>query len=277
VNLIARSGDQAPGVQNGVHFSGTPWGNDLSSVKLNDHDHVAFIGFLNGDDVVQGNWAGVWSNRSGNLELLLREGSRAPGFAEDVLVDSIHDVALDNRDRVAIMAGLVGPGLDYTNSVAVWREDDAGLALVGQLGSGPLDLPGATHGGSLNNLVVNDVGQVAFGATWVDTTHPLNTDEIVQYVSSGIWVTDIDGQLHTIARTGDTFEVTPGDVRRINAVSPLTSNSFNARGQLIFRASFMDGSDGVFVFNGVIIPEPSSPVLLVLGLLTISALHWRSA
>jgi hypothetical protein len=45
-----------------------------------------------------------------------------------------------------------------------------------------------------------------------------------------------------------------------------SATPFNDRGELVFGASFLDGSSGVFVTSAVaVIPEPSSFALVALG------------
>ena len=75
----------------------------------------------------------------------------------------------------------------------------------------------------------------------------------------GIWATDTSGALQLIARTGDQLEVAPGDFRTISDLDFVAAtgngdgrqSGFNNFGQLVFWASFTDGSQGVFVSNVV--------------------------
>jgi hypothetical protein len=77
-----------------------------------------------------------------------------------------------------------------------------------------------------------------------------------------LWLSDIDGTLHKIARTSDLFEVAPGDVRTITNIGGLgTSGGQDGRpinlsntGELAFQLDFNDGSSGVFAVS---VPEPS--------------------
>jgi hypothetical protein len=63
------------------------------------------------------------------------------------------------------------------------------------------------------------------------------------------------------------------DFRTVSAIGSLkdTGNedgrpsSFNDLGQLVFQASFTDGSEGIFVANAVAVPEPSSVLTILAG------------
>ena len=91
-----------------------------------------------------------------------------------------------------------------------------------------------------------------------------------------------------IAREGDPLPVAPGDVRTISALNWIAEHgngrprSFNNVGQLAFWASFTDGSQGVFISDAVMIPEPSAFTMATLGIASLTWLgrqkfNWRSA
>jgi hypothetical protein len=90
----------------------------------------------------------------------------------------------------------------------------------------------------------------------------------------GIFAENANGDLRLIARTGDQLNVsddplTP-DFRTIRDVDfehypsnelGITSG-FNNLGQLVFVATFTDGTSGVFVSNAVAVPEPLTTVVV---------------
>ena len=77
----------------------------------------------------------------------------------------------------------------------------------------------------------------------------------------GYWAQDLSGNLRLLVREGDTITVAPGDLRTI-ATFGLSGDArgfqFDDLGNLMFRANFTDGSQGVFVVS---VPEPTSLVL----------------
>ena len=81
--------------------------------------------------------------------------------------------------------------------------------------------------------------------------------------------------LTLIAREGDLLDVDDGprtDFRKVsflnfnrpNRLRIARTSGFNDLGQVAFRATFTDGTSGVFVSNLVAVPEPSSLALLAL-------------
>jgi hypothetical protein len=99
---------------------------------------------------------------------------------------------------------------------------------------------------------LNSSGQVAFRADLIGSG--VNSSN-----NKGIWATDWTGTLQPIARAGQQLEVAPGNFRTISDLnftsasgnSDGLSSGFNNVGQLVFWASFTDGSQGVFVSNEV--------------------------
>jgi hypothetical protein len=79
IRTVALSGQQAPGAPDGVTF-----GPDFNSIAfgipvLNDDGQTAFVANLSGNGVDFANDQGIWSEGSGNLALVAREGEQAPG------------------------------------------------------------------------------------------------------------------------------------------------------------------------------------------------------
>ena len=104
-----------------------------------------------------------------------------------------------------------------------------------------------------------------------------DADQIAYRSGSSLYASDRTGTFQRIAGPGDLLEVAPGDFRTISSVGlgsyypiseprPNNSTAFNNRGQLVFWATFTDGTSGIFVSNRVAIPEPST---LALGAMTL--------
>jgi hypothetical protein len=119
--------------------------------------------------------------------------------------------------------------------------------------------------------VINKDGQVAFfGYLTGENSRGPN--------DYGIFATGHNGDLRLIARYGDEFEVAPGDIRTIVALSHAGVFgthilSFNADSDLVFLAKFGDGSEGIF--TATVLPEPSAIIALLLSASGVLALRRR--
>jgi hypothetical protein len=259
--LVARAGDHAPGMPSGVNF-GLIYG---FSVALNNAGQAAFVAPLNGSGVDSTNDWGLWSDRSGNLELVAREGDQAPGapsgvnFGDSGGTTFIRPVLND--------AGQTAFGARSTDGrLGIWSDGSGSLALIARLGDHAPGRPSGEVFGFFDlfdSIVLNNAGQIAF----------IGADSS----GLGIWATDRTGALQLIAHVGDMLEVAPGDFRTISYLletsDHVTGNGdgrrsyFNNRGQLAFAATFTDGTSGIFVSNRVAIPELSTFALTLTTLI----------
>jgi hypothetical protein len=274
--LVVREGDHPPGMPSGVTFGA--FGENSSVLALNNASQIAFRAPLTGTGVVPFvNDAGIWSEGSGSLALVARTGDPAPGLPSGVNFDTILHPALNNQGQIAFQGYLVGTGVDpLVNSRGIWFGKSGSLAMVARAGD---HAPGAADGVNFSRFylnVLNDAGQIAFGADLTDNRY-------------GIWATDRSGAVQVIALEGGPLEVAPGDFRTINDLQIGTSglffgdlsgtsgnsdgrsSAFNNRGQFAFYATFTDGSRGIFVSNRVAIPEPATIALAAsaLGVVTL--------
>ena len=80
LQTVAIEGDQAPGVEPGVVFE---FDNNSPNVLLNDEGQTSFYAFLAGENVDSSNDGAIFSERAGELELVVRDGDQVPG-SEDV-------------------------------------------------------------------------------------------------------------------------------------------------------------------------------------------------
>jgi hypothetical protein len=82
------------------------------------------------------NDGGIWSDRSGSLDLVVRKGAHAPGTESGVSFDSFSYVATINAaGRICFTATLAGLGTAAQNNLGLWAEDRAGnLNLIARAG-----------------------------------------------------------------------------------------------------------------------------------------------
>ena len=264
---VARAGDQAPGADPGVVFR------RFNDPVLNAAGQTAFEAGLDGEALNSTNNSGIYSEGSGTLAQVAREGGQAPGAAPGVVFDRFGAPVLNAAGQTAFSADLDGTGVDRTNDSGIYSEGSGTLAQVARTGD---QAPGANSGvvfagfGRNTVPVINAAGQTAFTGfltgAGVDGTNGV-----------GIYATDLDGQLIEIARAGDVFDVNNDplveDLRTISDLSFFghtgnedgVGSSFNDLGQLVFAAFFTDDSEGIFVSNLVAVPEPASLAFLALS------------
>jgi hypothetical protein len=236
LELVVRFGDQAPGLPAGVNFSSVSVFDHTHSLAMNDAGQIALLSHLTGPGVNSTNNESVWSERTGSLALVAREGSQAPGMPDGTnFGDQFRYLVQNNAGQIAFTD---------VNARGVWSDVSGKLELIAS------GLPSNSSVG-INNIAVNDAGQVAFRSG-----------------TNSIWATDRTGELHRIVGPGDELEIAPGDFRTASGVVLFEGGNYrgrrtsglNNRGQIAFSTRFTDGTSGIFVSNRVAIPEPSTLV-----------------
>ena len=165
----------------------------------------------------------------------------------------------------------MGPGVTPLNELALWvhpADPAADLRLAVRAGDRAPGTEEEVVFRAFSTHVLNAEGQLAFTAAVGGPTVSVANGNVF-----GIWVERQPGELELVAREGDDLEVAPGDFRQIAqlAFQSNTGNSdgqptgFNDAGDLAFRATFVDGSSGVFVSRTHTVPETESPHLFLLA------------
>ena len=267
LQLVARNGDFAPGTA-GLKFLAV-----TSRPNLNDAGHVNFLAFLAPDpSVSQLNRIGMWSTRSGELELVFRLGDQAPGTDPEVRFLDLQSPVMNSAGSVAFNAVVTGPNIKSENETGIWSEGLAGpgnLELVARSGDLAPDTEPDVVFANFLDPVINAAGQVAFQAV---LSGPNVSEQ--QGNLRGLWAQDRQGNLELIAREGDTLQIGSGDFRTIDFLLFASvvgdeegrPSGLNDRGQIAFHARFTDGSGGVFVSNAVAVPEPATTILIICAL-----------
>jgi hypothetical protein len=283
VLLVARGGDQAPGLPSGTFFGSSTIGiPPFTNIEANGAGQVAF-GSVAVTQSLSYNGSGLWAGTPGHLALVAAGGAQAPGMASgvtfnlDAFTSTIYSgpyfggVVENAQGELAFAARA-----DGTQHDGLWVGTAGHLNLIAQSGQ---QAPGVGSGltflsvespSYLPTLGMNSAGQVAFVAELSDQ-------------STGIWGTDRNGQLREVIHVGDTVQIAPGDFRSVTGLSFLggsgnddgRANGLSDNGQVTFYASFADGSSGIFVSNALTVPEPSTLILAALGGLALLAYRHR--
>jgi hypothetical protein len=254
VQLLYRSGMQAPGAASGVtffSFGGFPYTN--ADGRYSDQ-HT-----LSGGDVtdVFVNGIGVYNDAGGTLTEIARSGQQAPGADSGTLFSFLAPPSFSDEGNSSFYATLRNATNNLPAAVneGIWSDASDALTKVLQKG----DISPGTGGalfGAVGRPVLNNAGQIAVPMNLV-----LGTSGVTSANDEGYWAQDLAGNLRLLVREGDSITVSPGDVRTI-ANFGLNGDSrgfaFDDLGNLFFRANFTDGSQGLFVAR---VPEPTSLIL----------------
>jgi hypothetical protein len=280
LELLMRAGDAAAGIVGArfLSFPGVP--------TINASGDTAFIAFVerdheHGQEVLGGAIAdadaqeiklGLWlRHASGKVSQIFAIGDQAPGIEGNVhFVDAFNPV-MNAASRIAFVAAVDGEGVDGSNEVGLWSDamtPDGRLRLIARQGDqAPGREPGFVFGVFLEPSL-NAAGQTAFVASGFHSVDGSIVDS-----AFGIWGQDRAGQLRLVVSVGDLLEVSPGDHREIASLMFTSATGgddgrargLNDAGQIALRATFTDGSSGVFVSDALTVPEPSTAMLLCSG------------
>lgn len=186
LHAVARSGQSTPGLP-GEAFR------DFSVPVLNAHGHVAFLASLASGK------GGLWSEGNGELALVASTGEQAPGAPAGVTFAGFGNGSLNGRGQFAFTASLTGLGPAGANGV--WVHDiDGVLRAIVRSGDSIEVEPGDFRivrsvgfvGGSGNedgrHSAFNDLGQLAFQASFTDGTQGIFVTDIVAIPEPAAWV-----------------------------------------------------------------------------------------
>jgi hypothetical protein len=221
---VALTNQHAPGAPSDVSFG------DLSYPVLNDAGQSAFLASLAGDSVTQNNNYGMWSEGSGSLQLLERNGDQAAGTPAGTYYNALEGPLLNSAGKGAFAGGLVGSGTDDSNNRGVWSQGSGGVALVARSGD---HAPGTPDGVNFwqfefNYSLLNDSGHTTFRA--------LLNGEVDNTNGEGVW-SDRSGILTPVMRSGTLAPGLPSGEKFTYFQYPLLNNA----NQVAFIAGLVDG------------------------------------
>ncbi len=154
LQLQAREGEVAPDC-GGATFAvlGTP---------ILSNGRIVFAATLTGNGVTSSNNQGLFAGVPGNIRLVMRKGTQAPGQPAGCLYGQINEFAVNSMGNVAFRSTLSGTGVTTTNDTAVSLVI-AGVPMIGVREATPLPSISATAAvGDLatGNLTLNALNEV---------------------------------------------------------------------------------------------------------------------
>lgn len=208
-----------------------------------------------GNVAVWGSRVGLWTDRSGSLELVAKLGDIAPGTNGATFNGDFFPFEIDD-DQIAFFGFLTGSGVNSSNNLGLWTESDGGFELVARLGE---QAPGA--GGAV----------FASFTTWAGTSSFPDSPKAFRALLDGsggrlsMW-TFREGDIELVVQAGD---VAPGTGEEFIS---FTSPAANDSGDVVFTGlnlarnpargiwSTLGGELGLVVAVGDDVPGMTSKV-----------------
>ena len=211
-----------------------------------DGSRLAFRAMLypGAGGVSAANAEAIFSGDAANLCLIARAGR--PTFIGSTVFGKFGDPVLaPGTDSVAFPATLSGVS-SVTDATLWWKPTNGPLKLLAREGVRPEGLPTGTKWEAFPTLALpgGETGPI-FVATLKQNTGGVDASN-----DKGVWAVDSVGNLRLLFRKGDTIEGRElKGFTVLNAVSgsPGVTRSFNNYGQLVWRATFTDGSNAIVV------------------------------
>jgi hypothetical protein len=225
LELVARRGDDAPGLGDGVTIA------NLGNAWISDSGHVGFDANIQGTGVTIANDRGLWTNRNGSLAQAVREGSPAPGMPGVVLTDGPY-ATIFSGDKFVFFQYIAGPTIGIP--LSLWSEGSGELSLVARNGA-PDPATGDPFGMTNHDWEghkLNSVGQLAF------------SEGMGAGSNQKIWFDDA-GSLSLIAGTGDAAPGAGAGVTFSRLHSPILNDS----GKVAFKGTLT--GTGVTISNNL--------------------------
>ena len=250
-HVVVRRGDPAPGTE--TVFDG------FSAESANAGKIVFRATLRLGNGIGTGNNEGLWANRAGFLEPIVREGSEAPclGGGVPAQFDRFSDMFISDDGTICFLAWLKGPGVNSSNDGSIWRiPADGQLHLVAREGD-PANNTSGNYGGIVG-MSCNDPGGIVFAAQLVEGDgHP----QMAVWLDRGA-----DATPQLVLRHGDLFDVSETEraevleIRFERHANPFGGTGgygriLNDSGQVVLGLSLSGNSSGVFVID----PTPGPP------------------
>ncbi len=235
VRTVALLGDTAPGTIGGETFSRLIVTYHNSFV-IDAQGHVAFFGKVEGDGVSELNDVGIWSEATGVLRLVAREGDPAPGTSNGVVFARIAErlyesLSINPSGQLAFNSFLEGDGVTASTSSGYWVGDANSLRLGARAGDMAPGIPNANFGSFhfLGAPRINSAGEVAIHRDVIG-------DDVTAVSDRGIWAGP-PGDLQLVVRKGDPAPGLPSGA----TIRSMSGSELSDNGGFAFRSSH--GSD----------------------------------
>ena len=246
LQALVVEGDPAPG---GDTFE------SFRAEAISPGGQIVFRATVAGEAVTPANNTGMWTDRSGELTLVAREGDLAPCLpsGSTATFESFTDLAIAADGTIFFTAFLQGDEIDSSNDKALWKLDPAGqMHLIAREGDAANNAVSTYR--TITHFVTSRSGSLAFAATLTpDDTDPEARRDL------GVWMTPPGETIpQLLLRRGDQIQLSPGDSQaigylRLGAQTNAHGGSggygrvLNDSGQLVLTLSLTGNTSGVFL------------------------------
>ncbi|MEM7469028.1 MAG: choice-of-anchor tandem repeat NxxGxxAF-containing protein [Pseudomonadota bacterium] len=225
--LLAREGDQVPGLPPGVLLRG------FGPPRINDNGEYVFSGFLrhNGTTIDSTNDYVILLNN----QIFYRKGNTLPGAPAGAELDGVQTVKLAEDGSIMWLARLtIGPGGITADNNQILYQNSTPVAFKGQ--QAPGHNPGVVFGDFLPYFSPSDDGQFAFG-TYLSTGINGNNSDV------GLYLGGPQGELLPVLGKNGSVEGLPTHLIILTDNASHSRRSFNNSSMLVFtvRAQAMPG------------------------------------
>lgn len=260
---VVLSGQPAPGLGPDIVVDGIAANVfDGPDALINDAGDISFMATIAGEGISRNNNLTLWRQSNGNLQLLARTGQTVGTDGNEAPIGFMFPHVMNANGTTAFYSILSAPGSD----IALFTANEDSLELILRNGD---TLPELSQDVTIQldeliPLSINGAGQIALIAQL--------QGEVTGFDDIALIATDRMGTPKIIARVGDIFEVSPGDLRTIRTISFFSFGSgnedgrpsaLNDRGEIAFKVQFSDRSEAIVISSLVAIPEP--PAMLLIG------------
>ncbi|HEX2474975.1 MAG TPA: choice-of-anchor tandem repeat NxxGxxAF-containing protein [Lacipirellulaceae bacterium] len=184
LRLVARETEQFSGQPAGIRFNG------LGSPLVNENGNMALISWISGPGLPGGSY-GIFTDRSGQLELVIKDEDSAPGIPGARILQ-LSAPAFNDHGVLALHGRYTG-GV-FPNDHAVWTEQTGIFSLLARSGQAPGGLPAGVVFGPLDDPRINNAGEVMFHGA-------LTGPGITSANDQALWLHN-GGEFQFIAREG---------------------------------------------------------------------------
>lgn len=158
---VALEGQAAPGTLAGVTF------NQFFAPSLNKSGKVSFSAFLTGNGVNTTNVQGIWSDRFGDLSMIVRKGDQVPSEPANTKFDRFgFTPLLNDRGHIAFNSLITGIEPNIATFHGIWTAMDNGITKVARINESVLSAPsGTVFQNFRDRLLFNNEDTIGFTST----------------------------------------------------------------------------------------------------------------